>query len=154
GRAAIAKFGKPPPASTVERLKKQIKEGKRTYLILVVKSASTRKTHLGYQTEIARLSQWSTAPPCTPGCSGWPTCSHSSPGPLRREDCRAFRSGHAGQSCRLTAPAAARLQSPWAELRPRQSPRQGPWQGMHSSSRSCAARPTTRTPRTAGARSR
>ena len=28
------------PASTVERLKKQIKEGKRTYLILVVKSIS------------------------------------------------------------------------------------------------------------------
>jgi hypothetical protein len=55
GRATIAKFGKPPPASTVERLKKQIKEGKRTYLILVVKSAGTRKTHLGYQTEIASI---------------------------------------------------------------------------------------------------
>src|SRR5215831_3538986 len=30
-----------------------------------------KKNHLGYQTEIARLSQWSTAPPCPPGCSGW-----------------------------------------------------------------------------------
>jgi hypothetical protein len=55
GRAAIAKFGRPPPASTVELLKKQIKEGKRTYLILVVRSAGTRKTHLGYQTEIASI---------------------------------------------------------------------------------------------------
>jgi hypothetical protein len=55
GQATIAKFGKPPPAPTVERLKKQIKEGKRTYLILVVKSARTRRSHLGYQTEIASI---------------------------------------------------------------------------------------------------
>jgi hypothetical protein len=54
GRAAIAKFGKPPAASTVELLKKQIKEEKRTYLILVVKSV-TRKTYLGYQTEIVSI---------------------------------------------------------------------------------------------------
>src|SRR5262249_16786668 len=58
GRAAIAKFGKPPPASTVERLNKQIKDGKRTHLILVVgsRSAGTRKTtHVGYQTEISSV---------------------------------------------------------------------------------------------------
>src|SRR5262249_19492750 len=50
--------------------------------------------------------------------------------------------------------SAARSRSRWAGSRPPRLPCRAPWQGRRSSSRSCAARPATRTFRTAGARSR
>jgi hypothetical protein len=56
GHAAVAKFGKPSPAHTVERLKKQINEGKCTRLILVFPTVVKRRTtHVGYQADISSI---------------------------------------------------------------------------------------------------
>ena len=68
------------------------------------------------------------------------------PGPARQ--CASDR----GRTSLMRRDARSRLRSRWAGSPLRRSPCRAPWRGRRSSSRSCAARPPTRTSRTAGAR--
>jgi hypothetical protein len=56
GYSTVAKFGRPSPAHTIQRLNKQIHEGRCTRLILVVKTVVKRGiTFVGYQSEISSI---------------------------------------------------------------------------------------------------